>query len=101
MTLNAHTLMLILLMGIATYSTRIVGYWLLRGRIVDGRMKAALDAVPPAILMAVIAPAVFLQGKAEMIAGVLTLVAALLRLPLLVTILVGMASVVLFRLVLN
>jgi uncharacterized membrane protein len=57
-------------------------------------MKAALDAVPPAILMAVIAPTVFMQGKAEMIAGGLTLGAALLRLPLLVTILVGMASVV-------
>ena len=101
MSVNSHTLLLILLMGLATYSTRIAGYWLLRGRKVEGRMKAALDAVPPAILMAVIAPAVFLQGTAEMAAGALTLVAALMRLPLLVTILVGMASVVLFRMALN
>ncbi len=101
MSLDSHTLLLILLMGLATYSTRIVGYWLLRGRKVEGRMKAALDAVPPAILMAVIAPTVFLQGYAEMMAGALTLAAALLRLPLLVTIAVGMASVVVFRLVLN
>jgi uncharacterized membrane protein len=96
-----HTLLLILLMGLATYSTRIAGYWLLRGREVEGRMKAALDAVPPAILMAVIAPTVFLQGKAEMLAGALTLAAALLRMPLLVTILIGMASVVGLRLVFN
>jgi uncharacterized membrane protein len=93
--------LLILLMGLATYSTRIAGYWLLRGREVEGRMKAALDAVPPAILMAVIAPTVFLQGKAEMLAGALTLAAALLRMPLLVTILIGMASVVGLRLVFN
>ena len=101
MSLDSHTLLLILLMGMATYSTRIAGYWLLRGRKVEGRMKAALDAVPPAILMAVIAPTVFLQGYAEMMAGALTLGAALLRLPLLVTIAVGMASVVVFRMMLN
>ena len=101
MSLDSHTLLLILLMGLATYSTRIAGYWLLRGRKVEGRMKAALDAVPPAILMAVIAPTVFLQGYAEMMAGALTLIAALMRLPLLVTILVGMASAVVFRMVLN
>jgi uncharacterized membrane protein len=96
-TADLHTLLLILLMGLATYSTRIAGYWLLRGRSVEGRMKVALDAVPPAILMAVIAPKVFMEGPAEMIAGALTLVSALLRLPLLVTIAVGMGSVVLFR----
>ncbi len=101
MSADSHTLLLILLMGLATYSTRIAGYWLLRGRKVEGRMKAALDAVPPAILMAVIAPTVFLQGYAEMMAGALTLVSALLRLPLLVTIAVGMVSVVAFRMVLN
>jgi uncharacterized membrane protein len=94
MSVDPHTLLLIFLMGVATYSTRAVGYWLLRSRVVEGRMKAALDAVPPAILMAVIAPTVFMQGKAEMIAGAITLAAALLRMPLLVTILVGIASVV-------
>jgi uncharacterized membrane protein len=99
--IDLHTLLLILLMGLATYTTRIAGYWLLRGRKVQGRTKAALDAVPAAILMAVIAPTVFMQGPAEMLAGALTLASALLRLPLLVTILVGMASVVLFRTLLN
>ena len=101
MSLNSHTLLLILLMGLATYGTRLIGYWLLRGRTVEGRLKAALDAVPPAILMAVIAPTVFLQGKAEKIAGALTLASALLRLSLLVTIVVGMVSVVLTRMILN
>jgi uncharacterized membrane protein len=94
---DPHTLLLIALMGLATYLTRILGYWLLRGRVVEGRMKAALDAVPPAILMAVIAPKVFLAGPAEMLAGALTLGAALLRLPLLLVIAIGMASVMVLR----
>jgi uncharacterized membrane protein len=98
---DSHTLLLILLMALATYSTRIAGYWLLRGRVVEGRMKAALDAVPPAILMAVISPKVFLAGPAEMLAGGITLAAALFRLPLLVTIILGMASVVGLRLLFN
>lgn len=97
MNIDPHTLLLIMLMGLATYSTRIAGYWLLRGRIITGRMQVALDAVPPAILMAVIAPKIFMAGPAEMIAGALTLGAALLRLPLLLVIAVGMAGVVVLR----
>jgi uncharacterized membrane protein len=88
----------IVMMGCATYATRLSGYLLLRGVRIEGRVKAAIDAVPPAILTAVIAPAVFLQGWAEMIAGAVTLAVALLRAPLLVTIGAGVASVVALRL---
>jgi uncharacterized membrane protein len=80
-------------MGCAVYATRLAGYWLLQGRRFEGRMGAALDAVPPAILVSVIAPAVFLNGKVEMIAGAVTAAAALLRLPLLVVIAIGVACV--------
>jgi uncharacterized membrane protein len=84
-------------MALATYGTRIGGYWLLQGRVIEGRFLAALEALPPAILTAVIAPKVFMEGPAEMIAGALTLAAALLRLPLLLTIAVGVASVAVLR----
>ena len=87
----------IVLMGLATYGTRLSGYLLLRGMKIEGRVKAAIDAVPPAILTAVIAPAVFLQGWAEMIAGAITMAVALMRAPLLVTIGAGVASVVALR----
>lgn len=87
----------IVLMGCSTYATRLSGYLLLRGVRIEGRMKAALDAVPPAILTAVIAPAVLLQGFAEMIAGAITLTVALLRAPLLVSIAAGVGSVVALR----
>ncbi len=99
MTVDWTILAAIVCMGFATYGTRLAGYWLLQGRSIEGRAKAALDAVPPAILVAVIAPTVFLQGPAEMLAGAVTLVAALLRLPLLVVIAMGAASVAVFRLI--
>ena len=97
MTIDPYLFLAIVLMGLATYGTRLSGYLLLRGMKIEGRVKAAIDAVPPAILTAVIAPAVFLQGWAEMIAGAVTLGVALLRAPLLVTIGACVASVVALR----
>ena len=87
-------------MALATYLTRVSGLLLLRGIVVKGRLKAALDALPPAILMAVIAPTILLTGNAERTAAVLTAVSAFLRLPLVVTIIVGVLSVLLLRRVL-
>jgi uncharacterized membrane protein len=84
-------------MGCAVFATRLAGYWLMRGRRLEGRIGAALDAVPPAILVSVIAPTVFLNGRSEMIAGALTAIAALLRLPLLVVIVVGFAAAAALR----
>jgi uncharacterized membrane protein len=94
---DAQFLVIVLCMGLATYATRLAGYWLLQGVPITGRFKAALEAVPPAILTAVIAPTVFLQGPAEVIAGALTLASAVSRAPLLVTIAVGVASVAALR----
>lgn len=97
MNLEAPTLLLIGLVGFATYGTRLGGYWLLRNVKITGRTKAALDAVPPAILVAVIAPAVLMNSWPERIAGAATIAAALLRMPLLVVILVGVATTALLR----
>lgn len=91
----------ILGMGIATYLTRLSGFYLLRGFSVSGRSKAALDALPPAVLMAVIAPVILTTGWAETVAAAITAVAALFRLPLTMTIVIGIVSVVLLRMLLN
>jgi uncharacterized membrane protein len=93
-TVHFTTFLAIIGMGLATYSTRLSGLLLMRGVVVQGRLKAALDAVPPAVLMAVITPTVFMTGRAETLAAIVTAVAAYLRLPLLVVILAGMSSVV-------
>lgn len=95
--LDPYLLIAIVLMGCATYATRLSGYLLLRNARIEGRLKAALDAVPPAILTAVIAPAVLMQGWPERIAGAITLAVALLRAPFLVTIGAGVVSVVVLR----
>ena len=95
------TILAILGMALATYATRASGLYLMRGVVVKGRLKAALDALPPAILMAVIAPTILTTGIAETIAAILTAAAAFLRAPLVVTILTGVISVVLLRMVLG
>ncbi len=95
------TILAITGMAIATYATRASGLYLMRGVIVKGRLKAALDALPPAILMAVIAPTILTTGIAETLAAVITAGAAILRLPLAVVVVIGVASVVALRLVIN
>lgn len=99
--MSSSALLAILGMGIATYLTRLSGFYLLRGLNVSGPMKAALDALPPAVLMAVIAPVILTTGWAESVAAAITAVAAFVRLPLTVTILIGIVSVVALRLALG
>lgn len=97
MTVNVMTLLAIIGMALATYATRVGGLFLIRYIDANGRMKAALDAMPPAILMAVIAPTILTTGPAETSAAIITAIAAFLRLPLVVTLIIGVASVVLLR----
>ncbi len=95
MSLDPHNLLAIVLMALATYATRVSGLFL-AGRLPrTGRVRVALDALPPAVLTAVIAPAL-VSGPAEAIAGVVTVVAAF-RLPLIATVAIGVVTVSLLR----
>jgi uncharacterized membrane protein len=96
MTLDPLTLLAIAGMAIVTYLNRLSGLVLVRFVRLEGRTKAALDALPPAILMAVIAPMALARGPAETAAAIITVIAAL-RLPLLAAVAVGVASVVALR----
>jgi len=96
MSLDATTLMAILAMAIVTYATRVAGLLVAHRLVLTGRSKAAFDAIPPAVLVAVIAPTALTTGWAEVLATILTAIAAT-RLPLLATIVVGVVSVVLLR----
>jgi uncharacterized membrane protein len=93
------TILAIASMAIATYLTRVLGYLLLSGRTVRGRQRAALDALAPAILMAVIAPTVFATGAAETLAAGVAAAAAIFRLPLIAVLIAGVTSVVAFRMI--
>jgi uncharacterized membrane protein len=94
--LHPDTLVAILGMALVTYLCRIGGV-LLSGRLhLSGRAAAAFEAIPTAVLTAVIAPTVLVTGPAETLAGLVT-VAAALRLSLIGTVAVGVVAVLLAR----
>ncbi|HEX2552765.1 MAG TPA: AzlD domain-containing protein [Microvirga sp.] len=99
MSVDPVTFAAILAMALVTYATRIAGLFVADRLVLTGRAKAAFDAIPPAVLMAVIAPTALATGWAETIAAGITMLAAT-RLPLLATIAIGVAAVVLLRMVL-
>jgi uncharacterized membrane protein len=98
MRLDGTTLLVIALMAVATYLTRIAGLFITGRHRLAGRGRAAFDAIPAAVLTAVIAPTLLTTGVAESLAGALTILAAF-RLPLLATVAVGVAAVVVLRVV--
>ncbi len=96
MSLDPITVAAIVAMAAVTYATRVAGL-LLAGRLtLSGRAKAAFDAIPPAVLVSVIAPSALATGWPETMAAAITVLAAM-RLPLLATIAVGVAAIVLLR----
>ena len=96
MSLDMTTLTAILAMAVVTYLTRIAGLFVADRLVLTGRSKAAFDAIPPAVLVAVIAPTALTTGWAEAIAAAITAAVAF-RLPLLGTVAVGVIAVVVLR----
>jgi len=86
----------ILAMGVLTYMTRILGFLIADRLPKAGPVRVALDALPPAVLVAVVAP-IIMAGPIEAIAGLAVLVLAL-RLPLIATVVAGVAVAALLRL---
>ncbi|MGF7161372.1 putative membrane protein [Rhodoligotrophos appendicifer] len=100
MSVDSTTLFAILVMALATYATRVAGMLVLRFVTLTPRVQAGLEALPVAVLTAVITPVLFLTGPAETIAGAITALAAF-RLPLLGTLVVGAAAILLMRAILG
>jgi uncharacterized membrane protein len=96
MSVHPKVLAAILAMGVITYATRLAGLALAGRLALTGRAKAAFDAIPAAVLVAVIAPTALATGPRETAAALITGIAAT-RLPLLATIVVGVVSVVALR----
>jgi uncharacterized membrane protein len=83
-------------MAVVTYATRIAGFFVAGRLALRGRAKAAFDAIPPAVLVAVIAPTALTTGWPETAAALVTILAAM-RLPLLATVAVGVVTIVALR----
>jgi uncharacterized membrane protein len=97
LTLDPLAFVAILAMALTTYATRIAGLFVTLHRAPSPRAQAALDAIPPAVLIAVVAPTMLATGWPETIAAALTALAAT-RLPLVATVAFGAACVVALRL---
>jgi uncharacterized membrane protein len=100
MSVSPENLLAILSMAVATYAMRIAGLWIVEYIPASGRMRAAIDALPAAVLTAVIAPMALATGPAETAAAVITVLAAM-RLPLLATVAVGVVAVAVLRMLLG
>jgi uncharacterized membrane protein len=96
MRVDPTTLAAIVAMAVVTYFTRIAGLFVAGRLALSGRAKAAFDAIPPAVLVAVIAPSALATGWPETAAAALAALAAT-RLPLLGTVAVGVIAVVVLR----
>lgn len=97
MAIDAATLLAIAAMALATMTTRLGALVLHRFVTLSPERRRILDAIPPAVLAAVVAPTAFATGAAETIACLVTAVAAR-RLPFLGALVAGVVSVALLRL---
>ena len=94
--IDTATLLTIVLMAGVTYLTRIGGYVVLRNRVLSARATAVMEAAPGCVLISVIAPAFVSRNPADLLALATTFIAAT-RLPMLPTVLIGIASAGLLR----
>ena len=80
-------------MAVVTALTRFAGYWIIGRVAIRGRVAAALEAMPAAVLAAIVTPTALATGMAETIAVAVTILLAL-RCHTLVAVGGGVAAVV-------
>ncbi|ASP17152.1 AzlD family protein [Neisseria sp. 23W00296] len=89
--ISLDSVLVILGMLMATYSTRLIGFFALRNRTLGKRAAKVMDAAPGCVLIAVIAPYFASDKPHELIAVAVTVLAAS-RLPMLPTVLIAVAT---------
>ena len=97
--------LVVLLGGLVTFGMRFSFVWLLGRLEVPETMRRALHYVPPAVLSAIIFPELFLReghldlslGNSRFLAGLVAITVAAWTKNSLLTILAGMAALVLFQ----
>lgn len=97
--MTADVLITIAGMAIATYLTRAGGLWLMERVTPSPRAQAALEALPGAVLVALIAPMALTRSPVEGVASVLVVITMIRTGSLLAAVIVGVVSVALLRLV--
>ena len=97
MGLDPITLLAIVLMALATYATRAGGLWLANRFELSERAGTWLDAIPGAILVSLVAPAVLTSGPPEALAAVAVVIVAARSGSLPLAMVTGVVAVVLLR----
>ncbi|WP_151776884.1 AzlD family protein [Acinetobacter brisouii] len=97
--IHGMTLLAIICVALTTYSTRVLGYILLKNKTLSARQKRILEVVPGCVLISVIAPYFVRDNIVDVIAMAITLLAAS-RFSLLPTVIVSMLSAAALRMVL-
>ncbi|QLP97734.1 MAG: AzlD domain-containing protein [Rhodoblastus sp.] len=96
MSVDLQVVLALLAMMAATYATRVAGFLTPARLNLSPRMKAALDAIPAAVLVSVVAPSMLTTGWRETLASLIAALAAT-RLPLIAVVGVGVVAIVLLR----
>ncbi|CAB1214101.1 AzlD family protein [Acinetobacter bouvetii] len=97
--IHSSTVIAIILVAATTYLTRILGYLLLKNKTLSNKQRKIMEVVPGCVLISVIAPYFVKDNPADMIAIIITLLAAS-RFSLLPTVIISMLSAALLRAVL-
>lgn len=95
--MTSQSFMLICALAAVTYFTRYSGYLLIKSvKNIHPRVEAALNAVPAAVLTAIVAPALVRDGPVEAIAMIIAAIASF-RLGLIGTLFIGVGFVIASR----
>ncbi len=94
---NTDTMLVIFGMAIATYITRVSGFYLVSRVKVSGRLEIFLNAIPGAVLVSIVAPTVLASGPAESVASLATVLIAWKSKSLPLAMIVGVVMVWLLR----
>lgn len=97
MNIDRQTALVILGMALVTYVTRATGFWLMGHLRLTPRVGAWLRAVPGAVLVSLVSPAVLATGPAELAASVATVAVAARSRNLLAAMVSGVAVVWVLR----
>lgn len=97
--IHSMTLIAIILIALTTYSTRVLGYSLLKNKSLTKRQSKILEVVPGCVLLSIIAPYFVTSNPADFIAILITLFLAM-RFSLLPTVMLSMISSALLRCIL-
>ncbi|MBL8589093.1 MAG: AzlD domain-containing protein [Methylobacteriaceae bacterium] len=96
MNVSTEALATILVMAATTFATRFAGFLLPAKLDLSPRAQAAFEAIPAAVLIALVAPTMLATGWRETLASVIAMIAAT-RAPLIPVVIAGVAAIVLLR----